>query len=56
VVNQAENGTDGLLADLTAIMSAFCTRRYGQRRATRATEALVRELEARDEGDADATG
>jgi predicted site-specific integrase-resolvase len=54
VVNQAENGTEDLLADLTAIVYSFCARLYGQRRAKRKTEAMVRELEA--QGDGDATG
>jgi putative resolvase len=58
VVNQAENGTEDLLADLTAIVYSFCARLYGQRRAKRKTEAIVRELEARDakgeEGNGDA--
>jgi len=59
VVNQAENGTEDLLVDLTAIVYAFCARLYGQRRAKRKTEIVVRVLEAtRDTegaGDADAT-
>jgi predicted site-specific integrase-resolvase len=46
VVNQAENGTEDLLADLTAIVYSFCARLYGQRRARRKTEVIVRELEA----------
>ncbi len=54
VVNQAENGTEDLLADLTAIVYSFCARLYGQRRAKRKTEVIVRELEA--QGDGDATG
>jgi predicted site-specific integrase-resolvase len=54
VVNQAENGTEDLLADLTAIVYSFCARLYGQRQAQRKTEAVVRELEAK--GDGDATG
>ena len=60
VVNQAENGTEDLLVDLTAIVYAFCARLYGQRRAKRKTEVVVRVLEAtRDTegaGDANATG
>jgi predicted site-specific integrase-resolvase len=57
VVNQAENGTEDLLADLTAIVYAFCGRLYGQRQAKRMTEAIVRELEALEaKGDGDATG
>jgi predicted site-specific integrase-resolvase len=51
VVNLAENGTEDLLADLTSIIYSFCARLYGQRRAKRKTEQLVKELEA-----ADATG
>jgi predicted site-specific integrase-resolvase len=56
-VNHVENGTEDLLADLTAIISSLCARLYGQRRAKRKTEAIVRELEAREaEGDGDAIG
>jgi putative resolvase len=46
VVNQAENSTEDLLADLTAIIYSFCARLYGQRRAKRKTEKIVQELEA----------
>ena len=57
VVNQAENGTEDLLADLTAIVSSFCARLYGQRQAKRKAEVIVRELEAREaKGDEDAPG
>ena len=49
VVNQAENGTEDLLADLTAIVYSFCARLYGQRRAKRKTEVIVHELEAKGE-------
>jgi putative resolvase len=48
VVNQAENGTEDLLADLTSIIYSFCARLYGQRRAKRKTEKIVQELEAQD--------
>src|SRR5258707_1559959 len=41
VVNQAKNGTEDLLADLTAIVSSFCARLYGQRRAKSKTEEIV---------------
>jgi putative resolvase len=54
VVNQAENGTEDLLADLTAIVDSFCARLSGQRRAKRKTEGMVRELETK--GEAEATG
>lgn len=46
VVNQAEDSTEDLLADLTSIIYAFCARLYGQRRAKRITEKIVHELEA----------
>jgi putative resolvase len=54
VVNQAENGTEDLLADLTAIIYSFCARLYGPRRGKWKTEVIVRELEA--QGDADVPG
>ncbi|MFL5662483.1 MAG: IS607 family transposase [Ktedonobacteraceae bacterium] len=46
VVNQAENDTEDLLADLTSIVYLFCARLYGQRRAKRTMEKIVQELEA----------
>jgi putative resolvase len=52
VVNQAENGKEDLLTDLVAIVYAFAARLYGQRRAKRKTEAIVKEL---TEGENDAT-
>ena len=52
VVNLAENGTEDLLADLVSIISSFCARLYGQRRAKRKTEKIVAELE---KGEDDAT-
>jgi len=54
VVNQAENGTEDVLADLTSIVYLLCARLYGQRRAKRTTETIVRALEAT--GNADAIG
>lgn len=52
VVNQAENGTEDLLADLASIIYSFCARLYGQRRAKRKTEALIASLEAGEGNDA----
>jgi putative resolvase len=52
VVNQADNGTADRLADRTAILDSCCARLYGQRRAQRTTEAIVRELEAKGESEA----
>jgi predicted site-specific integrase-resolvase len=57
IVNQAENGTEDVLADLRAIVYSFCARLYGHRRAKRKTEVIIGELEAQGdrEGEADAT-
>jgi len=44
VVNQAQNSTEDLLADLSSIVYSFCARLYGQRRAKRKTEKMVQEL------------
>jgi len=49
IVNLSENGTEDLLADLTSIIYSFCARLYGQRRATRKTETIVKQLSAKDE-------
>ncbi len=46
VVNEAGNETEDLLADLTSIIYSFCARLYGQRRAKRKTETVIRALEA----------
>lgn len=48
VVNTAENDTEDLLSDLASIIYSVCARLYGQRRAKRKTEKIVRELEAPD--------
>jgi predicted site-specific integrase-resolvase len=46
VVNEAGNETEDVLADLTSILYSFCARLYGQRRAKRKTESVIRTLEA----------
>lgn len=56
VVNLAENGQEDLLADLTAILYSFTARLYGQRRAKRKTETIIRTLEAGESEADDATG
>jgi putative resolvase len=56
VVNQAENSTEDLLADLTSIVYSFCTRLYGQRRAKRKTEKIVQELEQANHDEAQEAG
>src|SRR5579884_19641 len=55
VVNLAENGQEDLLADLTAILYSFTARLYGQRRAKRKTETIIRALEAGESEADDAT-
>lgn len=44
VVNLAENNREDLLADLVSIIYSFAARLYGQRRAKRKTEAIVKQL------------
>jgi putative resolvase len=56
VVNLAENGQEDLLADLTAILYSFTARLYGQRRAKRKTETIIRTLEAGESEDEHAPG
>jgi predicted site-specific integrase-resolvase len=53
VVNQAENGKEDLITDLVAIVYSFAARLYGQRRAKRKTDVIVKAL---TEGTDDATG
>jgi putative resolvase len=55
VVNEASNGQEDLLADLTAILYSFTARLYGQRRAKRKTETIIRALEAGESEGNDAT-
>ncbi len=49
VVNLAENNREDLLADLVSIVSSFAARLYGQRRAKRKTEAIVKQLQEADD-------
>src|SRR5258706_789544 len=46
VVNEAGNETEDLMADLTAILYRFTARLYGQRRANRTKETVIRRLRA----------
>ena len=48
VVKVAENDKEDLLADLVAIVYSFTARLYGQRRAKRKTERIVRELQTEE--------
>jgi predicted site-specific integrase-resolvase len=49
VVNLAENDREDLLADLVSIVYAFAARLYGQRRAKRKTERIVKVLQEADD-------
>ena len=57
MVNTADTAEDDLMGDLVAIVTSFCARLYGRRRAKRKTEqvlaalqqnGLIRESEARE--------
>jgi predicted site-specific integrase-resolvase len=45
VINLGENGQEDLVQDFVAIVTSFCARLYGQRRAKRKTEKLIAELQ-----------
>ena len=49
VVNLEENNREDLLTDLVSILYSFAARLYGQRRAKRKTEAIVKQLQEADE-------
>lgn len=49
MVNVAENDKEDLIADLVAIVYSFTARLYGQRRAKRKTERIVRELQTEEQ-------
>jgi putative resolvase len=60
VVNITENPIEDLVADMVSILYSFSARLYGQRRAKRKTEQIVKELELQAQikkgGETDATG
>jgi predicted site-specific integrase-resolvase len=45
VVNTADNQRDELMQDLVAIVTSFAAQLYGQQRAKRKTEKIVKELQ-----------
>src|SRR5579883_2349291 len=49
VVNVTENPLEDLIADLVSIVYSFCARLYGQCRAKRKTEKIVKELNVKVE-------
>jgi predicted site-specific integrase-resolvase len=44
IVNLADNGKEDLMQDLVSIIYSFSARMYGQRRAKRKTEKIIKEL------------
>lgn len=44
VVNEVAFGRDELMEDLASIITSYCARLYGLRRATRKTEKLIAHL------------
>lgn len=49
VINDAADEKEDLVQDFVSVITSFCAKIYGQRRAKRKTEKLIRELEAKDE-------
>jgi putative resolvase len=45
IVNEVEEGQEDLLHDFVAIITSFCARLYGRRRATRKKTQLLAALE-----------
>ena len=45
IVNEAEEGQEDLMQDFVAIITSFCARLYGRRRATRKKSQLLAALE-----------
>ena len=45
IVNGAENDKDDLMNDFASVITSFCSRLYGLRRAKRKTEKIITELE-----------
>ncbi|MGF1488349.1 MAG: IS607 family transposase [Prochloraceae cyanobacterium] len=45
IVNGAENDRDDLMSDFASVVTSFCSRLYGLRRAKRKTEKIIAELE-----------
>jgi putative resolvase len=49
VVNDAANDKEDLMSDFAAVITSFCSRLYGLRRAKRKTEKLIAELQSNSE-------
>jgi predicted site-specific integrase-resolvase len=48
-VNVTENPIEDIIADFVSILYSFCAKLYGQRRAKRKTEKIVKELNVKAE-------
>ncbi len=46
IINGVENPKDDLMADFAAVITSFCSRLYGLRRAKRKTEKIIAQLES----------
>lgn len=45
IVNLVDTGKEDLVQDFVSIITSFCARIYGQRRAKRQTERIIAQLE-----------
>jgi predicted site-specific integrase-resolvase len=54
IVNEAATDKDDLMSDFAAVITSFCSRLYGLRRAKRKTEKIIAELKKEKEGEEDA--
>jgi putative resolvase len=52
VINEADGAKEDLIQDFISIITSFCARIYGQRRAKRKTEKILAELQADAESQA----
>ena len=55
VINEADGAREDLIQDFASVITSFCARLYGQRRAKRKTEKLIAELRAVESAHQDGT-
>jgi len=48
IINEANNGEEGLMEDFVSIITSFCARLYGKRRSKRKTEQIIKDLNDKD--------
>jgi hypothetical protein len=56
VINEADGAREDLIQDFVSVITSFCARLYGQRRAKRKTEKLIAELRAVESAHRDGDG